>query len=76
MKAARIEPARKAQKPRAGGVQRPTLSFSRINAIWLGAAAVAILAGFALLGTGSMTIAPLLLVVGYCVLLPIGVIKK
>ena len=55
---------------------RPTLSFSRTNAIWLGLAAVSIAIGYFLLAGGSETIAPILLVLGYCVLLPIGIIKK
>ena len=55
---------------------RPTLSFSRTNAIWLGSAAVSIAIGYFLLSTGSETMAPILLVLGYCVLLPIGIIKK
>jgi hypothetical protein len=55
---------------------RPTLSFSRVNAILLGAAVVVIVVGFTLLAQGSMTVAPVLLVLGYCVLLPIGIIKK
>ncbi len=59
-------------KPR----QAPTVSFSRINAIYLGAGAVAIGLGFYLLAQGSMMLAPILLVLGYCVLLPIGIIKK
>ncbi len=69
-----------AKKP-AGGTRpaaraRPTLSFSRVNAIWLGAAAAVIAAGYALLATGSTTLAPILLVAGYCVLLPVGIIKR
>ena len=55
---------------------RPTLSFSRANGIWLGAAVIAIAIGYFLLSTGSMILAPILLVLGYCVLLPIGIIKK
>lgn len=54
----------------------PTLSFSRVNAILLGAAAATIALGFVLLAQGSMNVAPLLLAIGYCVLLPIGIIKK
>jgi len=56
--------------------RRPTLSFSRANAAWLGAGVVTIAIGFILLAQGSETIAPVLLVLGYCVLLPIGIIKK
>jgi hypothetical protein len=55
---------------------RATLSFSRANGIWLGAAVIAIAIGYFLLSTGSMILAPILLVLGYCVLLPIGIIKK
>lgn len=55
---------------------RPTLAFSRGNGIWLGAAVIAIAIGYFLLSTGSMILAPILLVLGYCVLLPIGIIKK
>ncbi|HUP00836.1 MAG TPA: hypothetical protein VM737_04865 [Gemmatimonadota bacterium] len=47
-----------------------------MNAIWLGAGAAAIGIGYALLAGGSMTAAPVLLVLGYCVLLPIGIVKK
>jgi hypothetical protein len=37
---------------------------------------IAIAIGYFLLSTGSMILAPILLVLGYCVLLPIGIIKK
>lgn len=73
------EKTRRAEKPRSRVAARPatpTLSFSRINAILLGSAAGAIALGYLLLARGSMTLAPLLLVLGYCVLLPVGIIKK
>jgi hypothetical protein len=81
---AKVSPQKKSARPatskpsgaRAAGPPRPTLSFSRVNAIWLGAGAVAIAGGYALLAGGSMTLAPILLVLGYCVLLPIGIIKR
>ena len=69
------KPARTAGA-RPAGPARPTLSFSRVNAVWLGAGAVSIAAGFAFLGGGSTLVAPVLLVLGYLVLLPIGIIKK
>lgn len=62
--------------PRSNRADQPTLSFSRINAIYLGTGAASIAAGFFLLSQGSMTLAPILLVLGYCVLIPIGIIKK
>lgn len=66
---------RRAREPTAGP-SRPTLSFSSVNAAWLGAGAVAIVIGYWLLAGGSTALAPLLLVLGYCVLLPIGIVKK
>ena len=62
--------------PRPTAQPRPTVSFSRVNALLLGAAAVAIAAGYGLLAGGSTTPAAFLLVIGYCVLLPIGIIKR
>lgn len=62
--------------PAADRPPAPTLSFSRANAIWLGVGAVAVVVGYALLARGSTTLAPILLVIGYCVLFPIGIIKK
>ncbi|HKY59553.1 MAG TPA: hypothetical protein VJP59_00950 [Gemmatimonadota bacterium] len=73
------EKTRGAERPRSRGPAKPatpTLSFSRINAILLGSAAAAIALGYFLLARGSMTLAPVFLVLGYCVLLPIGIIKK
>jgi hypothetical protein len=43
--------------------------------VWWGAAAVMLLAGYADLWRGGDTIAPILLVIGYCVLVPIAILK-
>lgn len=72
----KASPSGPTARPARTGTQAPTISFSRINAIYLSAGAVAIGIGFYLLAQGSMTLAPILLVLGYCVLLPIGIIKK
>jgi uncharacterized membrane protein HdeD (DUF308 family) len=48
--------------------------FSKRNWQWLGAGAIVIIAGFITLSQGSITIAPILLVLGYCVLIPIGIL--
>lgn len=45
------------------------------RALWWGLAAAAILLGFADLWRGGETIAPILLVVGYLVLVPIAILK-
>ena len=60
------------QKP--GGNTRAPLRFSTINGI-LGLAGILTVAlGYFLLSTGSITAAPLLLVLGYLVLLPLAII--
>ena len=43
--------------------------------LFWGLAALTILAGFADLARGGETIAPILLVIGYCVLVPIAILK-
>jgi hypothetical protein len=48
------------------------LQFRRRNVVLLSAAVVALGAGYWLLAQGSTTAAPLLLVLGYCVLFPLG----
>ena len=44
--------------------------------IWWGATVVVLLAGYADLARGGETIAPLLLVAGYCVLVPLAILKS
>jgi hypothetical protein len=48
------------------------LRFGPRNFVFLGAAVVALAAGYALLAGGSTSLAPILLVLGYCVLFPLG----
>jgi hypothetical protein len=50
------------------------LQFGPVNLLILGGAALALTAGYILLAQGSTTAAPVLLVLGYCVLLPLGLI--
>jgi hypothetical protein len=51
-----------------------SLRFSRLNLLVLGGGLMAILAGFQLLGGGSIVAGPLLLVLGFAVLVPLGII--
>jgi hypothetical protein len=51
-----------------------SLKFSAINGIVLAIGFAAIVAGFSLLHHGSTTAAPLLLVLGYAVIVPIGIV--
>jgi hypothetical protein len=45
------------------------------GSMWWIAAALVILAGFADLARGGETIAPILLALGYCVLVPLAILK-
>jgi dipeptide/tripeptide permease len=45
----------------------------RRNVLFLGAAVLALVAGYAVLSAGHPTAAAVLLVVGYCVLFPLGI---
>lgn len=55
-------------------VENETLPHGRGWKWWM-IAALVILAGFADLARGGETIAPILLAVGYCVLVPIAILK-
>jgi hypothetical protein len=58
------------------GSEGQRLPFSGRNFALIAIAVVFILLGFVVLSTGDITIAPLLLVLGYCVFLPIGILIK
>jgi hypothetical protein len=55
-------------------VDRVSLRFSAINGILLAAALASIVIGYALLAKGSNVAAPLLIVLGYAVLMPLAII--
>jgi hypothetical protein len=52
----------------------PALKFSMVNAVLLAAGLGAITFGYVLLARGSVVAAPLLIVLGYAVLLPLAII--
>jgi len=54
--------------------QTGSLRFSPINGVLIVLGLAVIAAGYALLARGSITAAPLLLVLGYGVLIPLGII--
>lgn len=45
------------------------------STLWWGLAAAALAVGYADLWRGGVTVAPILLVVGYCILIPIAILK-
>jgi uncharacterized membrane protein (Fun14 family) len=51
------------------------LKFTKVNAALGAGGVVALVAGYWLLAGGSITAAPLLLVLGYVVLLPMAIIR-
>lgn len=53
---------------------KPSLKFSAINGILLAAGIGCITLGYVLLSRGSTVAAPLLIVLGYAVLVPLGII--
>lgn len=55
--------------------ERDSLRFSAINFAFILAGIVSITLGYSLLARGSTVGAPLLLVLGYAVLIPIGIVK-
>jgi|WetSurMetagenome_2_1015567.scaffolds.fasta_scaffold1115506_1 uncharacterized membrane protein HdeD (DUF308 family) len=50
--------------------------FGKRNWMILGSGVGAIIIGFIALASGSITLAPILLVLGYCVLIPIGIMIR
>ena len=69
--------ARKRRRKRGEVTPTPTgpdrrLGFNRVHALLLGGGAVVAVAGFWVLSTGSISLAPALLVLAYLVLIPVG----
>ena len=64
----------KTETPKTGAGNKAPLRFSTINGILGVAGLLTVALGFFLLSTGSITAAPLLLVLGYLVLLPLAII--
>lgn len=62
------------QRTITAAAEKAALKFSMINAILLVAGLVSIVIGYMLLAQGSTVAAPLLLVLGYAVLVPLGII--
>ena len=64
----------KAETTDTKGRPRAALQFSAINGILAAAGILTVALGYLLLSQGSITMAPLLLVLGYVVLLPLAII--
>jgi hypothetical protein len=66
--------ARKTSVKAKGAPAPAALAFSRINLVLGVAGLLALALGYMLLSQGSITMAPILLVVGYVVLVPLALI--
>jgi hypothetical protein len=63
-----------ANKTTTNGAERGPLSFTRVNALLGVSGLITMSIGYWLLARGSITAAPLLLVLAYIVLLPLAII--
>jgi len=52
------------------------MPFGKMNMMLFGAGLASIILGFVTLASGSETLAPILLVLGYCVLVPVAILWK
>ncbi len=60
--------------PQKGGEQPAALRFSAVNGALAGAGVLSVGLGYYLLAQGSITAAPILLVMGYAIFLPLAII--
>jgi len=61
-------------RPAVGTIEGPV--FTRKNYVLFAIALAVITLGFVVLGTGDITLAPILLVLGYLVLAPLAILKR
>jgi hypothetical protein len=57
-----------------GATDKASLQFSRVNLAFAAGAFVTIALGYGFLSAGSITLAPILLVLGYVLLVPLAII--
>ena len=65
-----MTPAKKSKK----ATNALGIDFDRRNYIVLGIGLAVIVLGFILLALGDITLSPILLVLGYCVIIPLGIL--
>ena len=66
----------KEKKSLASESKKNTLPFSNINYILFAAGLVIITAGWFLLRAGHISVSPIMLILGYCVIIPLAIILK
>jgi hypothetical protein len=68
--------ATKTRKKKAAPAEEMRWPFGPKNYLLFAIALVVIVVGYILLSQGDITLAPILLVLGYCVLIPIAILVK
>jgi hypothetical protein len=68
--------AAKTKKPAKENQDQVKWPFGKRNYLVFALALVVIVIGYIMLGKGSITLAPILLVLGYCILIPIALIIR
>ncbi|UCD19989.1 MAG: hypothetical protein JSU64_02305 [candidate division WOR-3 bacterium] len=53
-----------------------TVRFAKKNTLFFGIGLILVIAGFVLLASGDIVVAPILLIVGYLVFFPLGILLK
>ncbi|MGQ9604541.1 MAG: hypothetical protein ACUVUU_10110 [bacterium] len=66
----------KRKKEKAHSPRPNTFNLGKTNLLLMLAGLVVIVIGFMLLGKGSITAAPILLVLGYCVIIPLAIVYR
>ncbi|MCS7258709.1 MAG: DUF3098 domain-containing protein [candidate division WOR-3 bacterium] len=64
------------EKPKAKVIRRPNIAFTTKNYVLFGVGVVTIGLGYIFLARGSTVLAPILLVLGYVILIPLSIIIK
>ena len=71
-KGKQVPPTAQAASDRNGD----SIPFGRANWLFFGAGLLAVILGFVTLALGSDTLSPILLVLGYCVIIPVAIIWR
>lgn len=71
------KPAKPQPQPKAPKKpERPMVALKKKNYLIMAAGVAVIAIGFISLSGGSITLAPILLLLGYCVVIPVGLLLK
>ena len=73
---AQKEKKKKKEKPTRKEGVLATVSFTKKNTLFFGIGLILVIVGFILLAAGDIILAPILLVVGYLVFFPLGILLK